>query len=218
MVVADRQTEGRGRLGRNWASPVGGLWMSVIAKPEVAVSAAGRLGAVTALAGAEAASAVSGLEAELKWPNDVLVEGRKAGGTLVETEVRAGRVMGAVLSLGLNVNVEMDDLPAEIRGTAVSLLEASGNRHSLEQVAARALEALERLWPAVTGDGSGLAAQWKERDALAGADVTVAAAGTEVSGRAAGIDDDGALLLGVGSEVTRVSSGEIQRVRGGRGC
>ena len=213
VVVADRQSQGRGRLGRPWASPEGGLWMSVIVRPGLPASASGRLGVVVALAAAEAVARESGGAIGLKWPNDIMITQRKVGGVLVDTVVRGSRVEAAVLSLGLNVNLSPQDLPEAIQPTATSLRVETGRDWPLESLAARVLEEMERLWPYLARDGADLAAKWRQYDALAGADVTIALDNSEVPGRAGGIDGDGALILVTDGTSHRVSAGEVRAVK-----
>ena len=214
VVIAERQTQGRGRLGRPWASPAGGLWLSMIARPDMEASAAGRLGIGLGLAAAEAVMAETGCDAGVKWPNDVMVSGRKLGGVLVETEVTGDRVTGAVLSLGLNVNVSAAALPEEIRSTATSLREQTGREWPVEVICARVLERLEEMWPIVLGNGAALVERWGARDVLAGKEVSLEVRGVMVRGRAEGLDSDGGLRLSVAGAVQRVTSGEVAEIRG----
>lgn len=213
VVIAARQTAGRGRAGRTWASPEGGLWMSVLARPNLAAERVGRLGVALALATAEGVRAATGLPARVKWPNDVVLTGRKLAGVLGETEFARGLLLRAVLSVGLNANLQLSDLPKEIRATATTLREETGRDHALEPLAARLLEALEQRWPSVLGDGAPLAQEWAERDALQGREVTVDLAGRSLPGVARGIDQEGALLLEVEEEKRRFTAGEIVQVR-----
>jgi BirA family biotin operon repressor/biotin-[acetyl-CoA-carboxylase] ligase len=212
VVIAERQTGGRGRLGRAWASPKGGLWMSLLARPEIPAGGAPRLSLGLAAAGAEAVATEARCPVGVKWPNDVMVGGRKAGGVLVETEVAGERVAAAVLSLGLNVNLSAGDLPEEVRDTATSLLAQTGREHRIESLAARVLENLERLWPTLIG-GEGFSDRWRQWDVLAGKEVTVEAGGKVLRGRAEGIDGEGALLLAVEGGRRRLLSGEVRGVR-----
>ena len=124
--------------------------MSIIVRPGTPAPQSGRLGIGLALAAAEAVARDAACPVGLKWPNDVLLEGRKVGGVLVETEAEGGRITGAVLSLGLNVNIAVADLPREVRAQATSLREVTGRCHSLARLAAEAgTERIEALFPAV---------------------------------------------------------------------
>jgi BirA family biotin operon repressor/biotin-[acetyl-CoA-carboxylase] ligase len=142
----------------------------------------------------------------------------KVGGVLVETEVVGGKVRCAVLSLGLNVNVPIDDLPGPVQGLATSLQHETGSEHSIGRLAARALEELERLWPVVVegasdGRSDPLAAMWRERDVLDGHPVAIEIGGETVNGTAIGIDRAGNLVLMMGGAARAVSAGEVTLVR-----
>jgi len=213
VVMAERQTRGRGRAGRCWVSPRGGLWMSVLARPGMRAAEGGRLGIGLALAAAEAVARESGCPVGLKWPNDVFLAGRKVGGVLVETESEGGRITGAVLSLGLNVNLAGADLPEETRAQATSLREVTGRSHNLARLAAEVLGGLERMWPEVITGGRALAERWSRWDVLRGEEVEIETGEEAVSARAGGIDEEGALIAVVGGETRRVRVGEVRAVR-----
>ncbi|WP_297467211.1 biotin--[acetyl-CoA-carboxylase] ligase, partial [Thermococcus sp.] len=134
VVVAKRQTSGRGRNGRNWASPEGGLWMTAILKPMASPEHVPKLVFVGALAVVDTL-AKYGIPAELKWPNDVLVDGKKIAGILSECKLHHF----ALLGIGLNVN---NDIPEELKGTAVSIKDLLGREVNLDEVLQRVLRAL----------------------------------------------------------------------------
>jgi BirA family biotin operon repressor/biotin-[acetyl-CoA-carboxylase] ligase len=174
LVTARAQSAGRGRQGRRWAAPPGrALLMSLVLR------APDRM---LPLAAAVAVAEAAGERAAIKWPNDVLLDGRKVAGILAEARPQEG---WAVLGIGLNVAVRVEDLPAELHGIAATLgLEP----RDVEPVLARLLRALER---ALALDTPGLLDAWRARDALRGRDVAWAAG----TGRAAGIDGDGRLVV-----------------------
>jgi BirA family biotin operon repressor/biotin-[acetyl-CoA-carboxylase] ligase len=139
LAVAGEQTAGRGRLGRRWFSPPGtSLLCSLQLRPDVSPERLPELTGVAARACAQAITAVTGLELELKFPNDLLVSGRKVAGVLAEA--REGRV---VLGVGINVNVAADDLPREADRPATSLLVETGREHDRAELLAELLERLE---------------------------------------------------------------------------
>lgn len=149
VAVAEEQTEGRGRLGRQWLSPRGvSVLCSVLLEPPVETQRLPELSLVAGEACAEAIAAVTGLEPAIKLPNDILLEGRKAAGILAEA--RDGRV---VLGVGINVNVPPDDLPAEVDRPATSLLVETGREVDRAELLVELLAALERRydeWVSVT--------------------------------------------------------------------
>jgi len=237
VVIAQRQTQGRGRLGRSWASPLGGLWLTVILRPHWDVAAVGLLGLATALAAAEAVEKETGARIRLRWPNDLMVGGtstgsvsppdrtrvppraksrggRKVGGILIETELEGRIVAAALVSVGVNVNFALGELPEEARGSATTVLEVTGKLHPLPQLAARFLETLEGGLGAVTDDPQALQTLWRGRDALRGKQVCVEVAGKMLHGRAAGVDRQGRLLLATSLlGRTALATGEVTLVR-----
>jgi BirA family biotin operon repressor/biotin-[acetyl-CoA-carboxylase] ligase len=168
-----------------------------------------------ALAGAEAVAEAARVKPGLRWPNDLLIGEQKVGGVLVETQVSAERVAAAVLSLGLNVNLSVHDLPPQVQASATSLREATDRDHALEIVAARVLESLERLQAAVTDSGLDLVERWQRWDALLGSRVLVALAETALQGSVQGIASDGALLLATAAGTTAIAAGEVRKVTAG---
>jgi BirA family transcriptional regulator, biotin operon repressor / biotin---[acetyl-CoA-carboxylase] ligase len=189
LVTTDRQTAGRGRQGRTWTAPAGrALLMSLVLR------APDRM---LPLAAAVAVAEAAGPEAAIKWPNDVLVDGRKVAGILAEARPQDG---WAVLGIGLNVALRTSDLPDELRATAGTLgLEP----RDVEAVLARVLDALERT---LALDTPALLDAWRARDALLGRDVAWAAG----QGRAAGIDGDGRLVVDLpGGGRTALEAGEV---------
>lgn len=142
VAVAEEQTEGRGRLGRQWLSPRGvSVLCSILLEPAVETRHLPELSLVAGEACAEAIAAVTELEPEIKLPNDILVDGRKAAGILAEA--RDGRV---VLGLGINVNVPPEQLPTEVNRPATSLLVEAGAEVDRAELLVELLAALERRY------------------------------------------------------------------------
>jgi len=142
IAVTEEQTEGRGRLGRRWLSPPGvSVLCSVLLEPPVETQRLPELSLVAGQACAEAIAAVTGLEPEIKLPNDILLGGRKAAGILAEA--RDGRV---VLGIGINVNVPRDELPVEVNRPATSLLVETGAEVDRAELLVELLAALERRY------------------------------------------------------------------------
>ena len=144
LVVAEEQTAGRGRLGRNWFAPAGtSLLCSLQLRPDTPTERLPELTGVAARACADAIAALTGLEPALKFPNDVLVGGRKVAGILAEA--RDGRV---VLGVGINVNLPVDELPEDVDRPATSLLVETGRELDRAELLAELLERLERRYDA----------------------------------------------------------------------
>ncbi len=200
VAVAGFQTAGRGRLGRVWTAPPGtALLCSVLLRPPAGTSIA-QLSLVGGLAAAQAVEELLGRPAQLKWPNDVLVDGLKVAGVLAEA--RDGIV---VVGVGLNVKQTAAELPADARVPAASLRSLDGVERDLDLVLTALLERLEAAYGSWLGSGLGaLHAEIASRDALAGRAVTVDGRGA----RALGIDAGGLLVLDSGP----VASGEVTLV------
>ncbi|MEX2253051.1 MAG: biotin--[acetyl-CoA-carboxylase] ligase [Thermoleophilaceae bacterium] len=204
LVTAEEQTAGRGRQGRSWSAPAGkALLCSLLARglePRDAL-----LPLAAAVAACEASEAVAHVEARIKWPNDVWIEGRKLAGILIEGRPQEG---WAVVGIGLNVGTVVEEFPEELRDTATSLAVAGGSASppSVEVVLGALLEALrERLG---NEEGEVLTA-WRERDALLGSRVRWA----EGEGEAAGIDHSGALLVDTVGGRLALDAGEVHLLR-----
>lgn len=204
-VIADTQTGGKGRLDREWASPRGGIYSSLVIRPELVPSRLPVMTLVASVAGAEAAEAV-GVEAVTKWPNDLLGPGgRKLGGVLAESSVAGGTVEWAVVGFGLNANVDAAALPPG----ATSLQELAGQAIDRRAVAQRYLEAFD-TW---RHDPEGVLDAWRERSATLGEEVRVRTGDGEFVGRATDIDEVGALLVETESGTSRVTAGDCEHLR-----
>jgi BirA family biotin operon repressor/biotin-[acetyl-CoA-carboxylase] ligase len=218
-VVADEQTAGRGRQGRRWLSLPGDLVLSVLLRPAGPADALTLLPLAAGLAVAEAVQSLGG-EAALKWPNDVVVEQgrglagyRKLGGVLVEGVSEGGRLLGAIVGVGLNLTARGGD---DLDGTATSLRDETGAGAERDQAAAAVLGRLTVWYDAVVrGDAVAVVEAWTRRALPWWGEVVEARCGdTVLRGTARGVDARGALLLDLedGSSVA-VVSGEAQRVR-----
>jgi BirA family biotin operon repressor/biotin-[acetyl-CoA-carboxylase] ligase len=210
VVLAESQTRGRGRLGRKWVSPPGrGLWCSVLLRPRLAPLQATRLTILAAVALARAVRATTRLEPEIKWPNDLLLRGRKVAGILTEMHAELEQVRHVILGLGVNVNLETGDFPADLQSLATSLKLESGapvDRAALLVVLLRELDdAYTRL---VEGRFDELASEWAERCGTLGRNVCIRTGTREIRGCAESLDDAGALLI-------RTEHGHLERVIGG---
>jgi birA, biotin-[acetyl-CoA-carboxylase] ligase region len=125
IVIVEQQTGGRGRLGRQWASPKGGIWFSTILKPRIALAAASRLTLTFGLSVAKTLRQ-NGFDAKIKWPNDVLVGGKKVSGILTEVEAEIDTVEYVVIGIGINANMSLKDIPEDLRENSTTLRDESG--------------------------------------------------------------------------------------------
>ena len=213
-VVADLQTAGRGRRGRTWISPAGAnLLFSVAWRPTVAPRLAGLLGVAAALATRDAcASLVPDAGIAIRWPNDVVErDGRKVAGLLVETALEQGELAEAVVGIGINVNWSPAEMPAELRQSATSLQALRGESIDRVLLLGRVLDALDAEAQALE-DGLTPVPRLRAVSWLDGRGVEVDTGAATITGRAAGIADDGSLLLDAEVGRMALSVGEVSRV------
>ena len=209
VVIAESQTAGRGRLGRQWHSPAGcNLYCSLVLRPPLPPTAVPTFALVVGLAVADAAQPLVGARPALKWPNDVLLDGRKVAGILTELDAEIERVRYVIVGIGVNVNTEA--FPEELATTATSLRLAAGHPVDRARFTGGLLAALEARYRRFLADGfAAMRPEWEASAALTGKEVRVTAPEGEVSGRVLGVDDDGALRLAGPRGELRVLAGEI---------
>lgn len=208
VVFAESQTKGRGRLGRKWLSPAGqGLWFSVLLRPSLPPSSATQLTIAAATAVARALRAETGLAPQIKWPNDILLRGKKVTGILTELGAELDRVRYVIIGIGVDVNVT--EFPPELAPVATSLAAEAGRRFVRAEIAAAILRELDADYARITAGGFGaLAEEWERQCVTLGQRVRIHIGERTVAGRAESLDNDGALLL-------RTEHGRIERIIGG---
>jgi BirA family transcriptional regulator, biotin operon repressor / biotin---[acetyl-CoA-carboxylase] ligase len=211
VVLADEQTAGRGRMGRRWVSPRGGIWLSVILRPRLPADQVAVIGLVTAAAAAGAVRRVTGLSARVKWPNDVLVDGKKTAGILAEAAPSPGWI---VVGIGINANIPADALPPDTVHPATSLEAALGHAVDRKALIREMLRELERGYDLLKSRGAHAALRrWREMADTLGRQVRVETPGGILEGIAQDIDETGALLVRTeGGRVRKVLAGDL-RVR-----
>jgi BirA family biotin operon repressor/biotin-[acetyl-CoA-carboxylase] ligase len=204
-VVADRQTGGRGRLDRAWSSPSGGIWLSILLRPGVPAVHAPLFTLAAAVATTRAVRALD-VDATIKWPNDVQVDGRKLAGILTEMEGEADRISWLVVGIGLNANVDSETLPGDRPATSLRAETGDVNRRELTQ------QLLETFWELSEQPDSILSA-WRELTATLGQRVRVETQTAEIVGEAVGIEFPGSLIVDTGSEEITVTAGDCEHLR-----
>jgi len=217
MVVAEQQTAGRGRAGRHWITPPGSaLAFSLVLRPAVPARQAARLTMIAGLAVAEAVEQIAGVRAALKWPNDLLVDGQKAGGILVESAAESrGDGPDAPLDyaiVGIGINVDDAPGPAEVDFPATALAIQAGRPVDRLRLLRAILQRLEARYPAaLIADPARLYADWAARLVWLGQLVVAHTPAGEITGQADSADPDGALVIRLASgERVRVLAGDIR--------
>jgi len=216
-VIADSQTGGKGRLGRVWASPPGvNLYCSILLRPQIQPMEASQLTFLSVVALARAIEKLTPLSPRIKWPNDILIEGKKVAGLLNEMSAETDKVNFVVLGIGVNLNMTIDEFPAELRHPATSLYLESGVRVRRTDFARCLLQELDSIYGTFLREGYGpVRSEWLQRSRLAGERVTVSNNDRVTVGRVSGIDEYGALLLEVDDGTTvQVLAGDVRLVNG----
>lgn len=215
LAVADCQLSGKGRRGRSWSSPHGeGIFMSLVMRPDLHPGSASMLTLVAAMAVSAGIYEITGLKTGIKWPNDIVLGGRKVCGILTEMSTEMECINYVVTGIGINVNTK--EFPDEIRDVAVSLCQETGKPVRRSLLIGAVMKAFERFYERFmrTGDMSGLLEEYNERLVNKDSQVKVLAPGKEYTGTSLGIDREGELLVKTGDGlVHRVISGEVS-VRG----
>jgi BirA family transcriptional regulator, biotin operon repressor / biotin---[acetyl-CoA-carboxylase] ligase len=209
-VFAEAQSKGRGRLGRRWLSlPRQGLWFSVLLRPSLHPQAATQLTVASATALCRAIREQMPLTPEIKWPNDILIGGRKVAGVLTEMGAELDHIKHLTLGIGLDVNMGADEFPPELRKTATSLRAEWGQRVNRIDLAAAILRQLDADYLRIrAGRFEAVADEWETQCSTLGRRVTIQVGARRLTGLAESLDDDGALLL-------RTEHGHLERIIGG---
>jgi BirA family biotin operon repressor/biotin-[acetyl-CoA-carboxylase] ligase len=221
VVVADAQTKGKGRLGRKWASPPGrNLYMSVVLRPGIPPRDAALLTLMSSVACVTALKERTGLEAKIKWPNDLVVSAEEAkeplklGGILLEMKSEQDRITHCVAGIGINVNSKKADFPSQVRSIATSVYELTGRRTGRAKLAAAILDALAQELKSLGKEGRGpLLQRWRWMSATLGRRVKVTVGKETITGIAHNIDEDGSLLLETPEGTRKMSTGDLTMLR-----
>ncbi len=211
VVLAEKQSAGRGRLGRSWHSPLGGLWFSLLLRPAILPLRAPELTFVAAVALAETIRTFLNVDSiGIKWPNDLVWQDKKVGGILTELNAEMDRVNYLVIGMGLNVNVLPEDFPEELSHKAASLAEMSAASLSRLGLFLELLQVLEKRYYQWLKEGFGpILMDWKRYDAYRNKQLMVSTPTGKLWGRIVDVDEQGSLLLDVGGQIQKIMSGEI---------
>ena len=213
VVLAREQTGCRGRIGKRWYSPAGGLWFTIITQPNVSSTTSPMLSLSTALAVAKGISKTTGLNATVRWPNDVYVHGGKVGGVLTEMKVENDIITQALVSICINANFDIDALPDEIRTTATTLKREAQNEIDLERLFSNTIDEFSRLYEYYkTGWLEYLVGEIKESMEFIGAPVNVMLHSETLIGILTDIDILGRIALKLDTDIIYISPGDVRSI------
>ncbi|MBN1958168.1 MAG: biotin--[acetyl-CoA-carboxylase] ligase [Desulfuromonadales bacterium] len=213
VLVADRQSAGRGRLGRRWESPSGvNLYCSILLKPHIPVQQAPQLTFLSAAAVAETMTRVCQLSACVKWPNDILVNGAKIAGLLNEMNAETEQIHFVILGIGINLNMTAEQLPTPLNYPATSVFLETGQQVDRALFLRTLLEILDHYYTEFLAEGFlPIRRRWERLCAVMNSRVTVDQESTRLSGTVVGLDVDGALRLQCeDGRVERILAGDVR--------
>lgn len=215
VVFAEAQRKGRGRLGRSWISPKSkGIYLSLVLRPKIAPERAALITLLAAVGCAEAIRKISGLRAQIRWPNDILVNNKKVCGILTEMQTQDNKVEFIILGIGINVDIPISKLPPE----ATSLKKESKrveSQFSRLELARELLRQLDQRYLSFKHKGSAkIIAQWKNLSALSGKRVKVFFSDRTIEGQSQDIDEQGALIVRLDNGFKQhVLAGDVVKLR-----
>lgn len=197
LAIAEEQVSGKGRLSRGWFSPYGhGVWASVVLKPPFLPQEAPKCTLMAAIAVVKAINKYKGVNASIKWPNDVLLNGKKMVGILTEMNAEFGKVNYIVIGTGINVNVPREMIPEELQDLAISVADAAAEPVRRIDILADYLKNLEDLYETVLAKGFGTVfEEWRKYNNTIGQEVKVISLGDIYYGKAIDIDPEGLLIV-----------------------
>jgi len=212
IVVAEEQTFGKGRLERHFYSPRGkGIWFSIILRPNFLPKDAPKCTLMAAVAVAEAMNRFN-LKPEIKWPNDILFDGRKIVGILTEITGELGKISYLVIGVGINVNISREEFPEDLRDIAASLSEINGENISRVQFFRAVLEEFDKLYLQVSENGfDDVLNRWKKYNVTLGKNIRVISVGDSenFTGKAVCLNEDGALVVETADGLRSVYAGDV---------
>ncbi|MDC0211485.1 biotin--[acetyl-CoA-carboxylase] ligase [Candidatus Nitrosopelagicus sp.] len=214
IIIAEKQTDGRGRLDRKWTSPKGGISFSLIIHPKFDVSSSTLIPILCAVSLSKSIKSVLGIETEVKWPNDITMNGKKVAGILVDASFQANRIDYLILGIGINFDIDAKKLEKRLSKTpnfyGVDSLRKKENKTPPKLLLKEFLVQLEKsLAQLDNGEKSNIVKEWTKRAAGIGKKITINTSNGKILGVAQGIDNDGALKLKTRKEIKRILVGDV---------
>jgi BirA family biotin operon repressor/biotin-[acetyl-CoA-carboxylase] ligase len=214
IIVAEKQTGGKGRSGRKWISPKGGLWFSIILHPKFDISITTLFPIASALALSIALEKTFKISPELKWPNDLTIKGKKLAGMLVDVSLESNKIKNIVLGVGINFDVNVKEIEKALKGTSnfyglASLNEQKKGVKPVELVQSFLIE-LEKIYKLLENkQTSKIISEWTKRSSTIGKNIKLNTKEEEIKGKAIKIDNDGALVVSDKGKIKRIIAGDI---------
>ncbi|MBU1427465.1 biotin--[acetyl-CoA-carboxylase] ligase [bacterium] len=211
LIIAERQSAGKGRLGREWFSPVGGIWLSIILYPKLSPSYISRITLMTAVAVVKAIKICTQIESQIKWPNDILINEKKVCGILTEMSAELDIINWVVVGIGINVNIDHRDFPEDIQENTISLKEILGKEVLRVKLVQTFLQGFEKYYESLKRrEFSSILKEWKLYSHTLGKKIKVDMGERIITGEAMDINESGTLILKKeDGELVEIISGTI---------
>ena len=214
IIIAEKQTAGRGRLDRKWTSPKGGIWFSLIIHPKFEVSSSTLIPILSAVALSKSIKSILGINTEVKWPNDIIMNGKKVAGILVDASFQANKIDYLILGIGINFDIDAKKLEKRLSNTSnfygINSLRKKDDKTPPKLLVKEFLLQFEKnLSRLDNGEKSKIVKEWTKRAAGIGKKITINTANGKISGISRGIDNDGALKLKTSKEMKKIFVGDV---------
>jgi len=217
VIIAAKQTGGKGRSGRKWVSPKGGIWLSIILQPKFDISITTLFPIASALALSNALEKILKISPELKWPNDLTIKGKKVAGILVDASLESNRIENMVLGVGINFDVDVKQIGKMLKGSpnfyGVTSLSEQKKKVKPIQLIQTFLVEFERIYELLnTKQTKKIISEWTKRSSTIGKNVELDTRDGKIKGKAIKIDEDGALVVSDNGKISRIIAGDIIHV------
>ena len=214
IIIAEKQTGGRGRTGRQWISPKGGIWFSIILHPKFDISNTTLFPIASSLALSIAIQKTCKISTELKWPNDLTIKGKKLAGMLIDASFESNKIENLVLGVGINFNVNVKEIEKVLKKTpnfyGVSSLNDQKNKTSQIELIQSFLLELEKVYEELNNNQiKKIITEWTKRSSTIGKKVEMNTLNGKISGKAIKIDEDGGLIIKDKNKTNKVFAGDI---------
>ena len=214
IIIAEKQTSGRGRLDRKWTSPKGGIWFSLIIHPKFDVSSSTLIPILSAVALSKSIKSVLGIETEVKWPNDITMNGKKVAGVLVDASFQTNSIDYLILGIGINFDIDAKKLEKRLTKTpnfyGIDSLRGKENKTPPKTLLKEFLLQFEKnLFQLDKGEKSKIIKEWTKRAAGIGKKITINTSNGKISGISQGIDNDGALKIKTRNKIQKIYVGDV---------
>ena len=214
VIIAEKQTGGKGRSGRKWISPKGGIWLSLILYPKFDISITTLFPIASSLALSKSIEQVFKISPELKWPNDLTIKSKKIAGMLVDVSLESNKIEKLVLGVGINFDVDAKSIEKKLKNTPNFYGVASLGDYKKDVMAPYFVQVffteLEKIYESLNKkDTKKIISEWTKRSSTIGKEVEIETVNGKIKGKAIKIDDDGALVINSNNKITKVIAGDV---------